>query len=60
MSQENTQNSFNDSATFNKTMVDILSHLLESKLTEFLEYCISTNNATPIKKVLDILDSNQF
>ena len=60
MNQENLKNSFNSSTTFNSSMVEILSSVLESKLTDFLEYCLTTHNAQPIKAVIDILDSNKF
>lgn len=51
---------FNDEDKFHKTLTELLVKLLNEKLSNFLEYCILTNNAEPIKEVIDILNKNQF
>ena len=50
----------NSSTDFNKSLMQILSSLLEDKMTGFLEFCITTNNAKPIEMIISILSTNQF
>lgn len=56
----NTKELFHNSTDFNKNMVEILSELLEGRMKELLEFCISTNNAEPIKKILELIKENHF
>ena len=56
----NTKELFHNSTDFNKNMVEILSELLEDRMKELLEFCISTNNAEPIKRILELIKENHF
>lgn len=55
-----TKKIFHNSTDFNKNMVEILSELLEGRLKELLDFCISTNNAEPIKRIIELIKENHF
>lgn len=58
MNNENTP--FNNSTEFDKSMVEILYSLLGDRLTEFLEFCMTTHNAKPIREIIDLFSNNKF
>ena len=57
MEQEET---YHDEPTFNKELVVIFKKLIEEKLPDFLDYCIQTHNANPLKQVIFLISVNQF
>lgn len=57
---KNANTPFNSSTEFDKSMVEILYSLLGDRLTEFLEFCMTTHNATPLKEIVELLNNNKF
>ena len=55
-----TKNKFKSDIEFKKNLIRILKKYYEEKLTDFLEYCIQTNNADPIMETLYIMSINKF
>ena len=53
-------NIFKSEIEFKKNLVRIIKKYYEEKLTEFLEYCIHTNNTDPIMETLYIMSVNRF
>ena len=51
---------FNDEQTFNKELIRIFLKLISEKLPRFLDFCIQTHNAEPIKEVIYTISVNQF
>jgi len=41
-------------------MVEILYSLLGDRITEFLEFCMTTHNAKPIQEIINLLNNNKF
>ncbi len=53
-------NIFKSEIEFKKNLVRIIKKYYEEKLTEFLEYCIHTNNTDPIMETLYIMSVNNY
>ena len=45
---------------FKKNIIRIIKKYYEEKLTDFLEYCIYTNNTDPIMETIYIMSVNRF
>ena len=57
---ERITNLFKAEQDFKKNIIRIIKKYYEEKLTDFLEYCIYTNNADPIMETLYIMSINNF
>lgn len=55
-----TETTFNDEESFNKELTRIFKKLINDKLPMFLDFCIQTHNAEPIKQVIYIISVNRF
>lgn len=53
-------NLFRNEIEFKKNVIKIIRKYYEEKLTDFLEYCIHTNNTDPIMETLYIMSVNKF
>ena len=51
---------FNSDVVFNKELTRIFATLINEKLSDFLDYCILTKNAEPLKEVIYVISTNQF
>lgn len=55
-----TDSLYHSESDFNKDLITIFSKIVNEKLTDFLEFCVLTHNAEPIKQIVYILSVNQF
>lgn len=60
MEKLNQELTFNGQENFNRELISIFTQIINDKLPMFLEYCIQTNRAEPIKDVLYTLSVNVF
>ncbi len=60
MESHENSNSFNSDIEFRKNIIKILTKTFEEKLPDFLEYCVHTNNASPIMEIFYIMTMNRF
>lgn len=60
MQTNHTDIPFNDEETFNKDLKCIFMKLINEKLPLFLDFCIQTHKAEPIKEVIYTISVNQF
>lgn len=60
MSNQNQSAQFNGQENFNRELIKIFTKIINEKLPMFLEYCIQTNRAEPIKDVLYTLSVHVF
>lgn len=58
MSKKNEE--FHDDPTFSNELVIIFKKIISDKLPAFLEFCIQTHNAEPLKEVIYLITVNQF
>lgn len=60
MNSQNQSAQFNGQENFNRELIKIFTKIINEKLPMFLECCIQTNRAEPIKDVLYTLSVNVF
>lgn len=53
-------NTFRSDTEFRKDLIRIFKKTFEEKLPDFLEYCVHTNNASPIMEIFYIMTMNRF
>lgn len=59
--QNNDQlNKFKSEITFSKELINIFMTLINERLPSFLDYCIQTHNAEPLKEIIYVITINQF
>ena len=51
---------FRSDVEFKKDIIKILNKIFEEKLPGFLDYCVHTNNASPIMEIIYIMTVNKF
>lgn len=51
---------FRSDVEFRKDIIKILNKIFEEKLPAFLDYCVQTNNASPIMEIIYIMTVNRF